>query len=404
MTQGGPEQEPAAPTSAGATAPAAQALPSTPRRRLLAVRAPLPPRASLVAGVLAFVLPLLCWCIVSYVPFVWHPLMHVTDAGDTKVPGEYSYVAVDQLVDLEVFDKRNEELAKAHAKPLAGDRANPIFLPAPHEVARAFYTAFTTPPLRRGDYWLHESLWQSCQVIFWGFLYAALVGLPLGILCGTFSLFSRLSEPFVDFVRYMPAPVFGALAVAVLGLGNEPKITIIFIGTFFQMVLIIANTTRSVDGALLQAAQTLGASRFQLVKSVVIPAAVPALYRDMRILLGWAWTYLVVAELIGEKSGISAFLYQEQRYRHFDNVYAGIVMIGIIGLVTDQALNFLGRFLFPWETGNNTLFRLFGQIKLALSSRGAAAPEADPINDSQVLERMPIAPIADAPEEEAHVG
>jgi NitT/TauT family transport system permease protein len=170
------------------------------------------------------------------------------------------------------------------------------------------------------------------------------------------------------------------------------------------MVLIVANTTRSVDGALLQAAQTLGAGRFQLLKNVVIPAAIPSLYRDMRILLGWAWTYLVVAELIGEKSGISAFLYQEQRYRHFDNVYAGIVMIGIIGLVTDQALSFVGRFLFPWETGNNALFRIFGQLKLAFSSRGAAPPEADPINDSQVLERMPVVPMADAPEEEAHVG
>lgn len=374
------------------------------KRRLLAVRAPLPARLSLVAGVMAFIMPLLLWSIVSYVPFIWHPLVHVHDAGDVNVPGQYSYVAADQLVELEVFEKRNEELSKAHAKLATGERANPVFLPAPHEVARAFYTAFTTPPLRKGDYWLHESLWQSCQVIFWGFVYSALIGLPLGILCGTFSLFSRLFEPFVDFVRYMPAPVFGALAVAVLGLGNEPKITIIFIGTFFQMVLIVANTTRSVDGALLHAAQTLGASRFQLIKNVVIPAALPALYRDMRILLGWAWTYLVVAELIGEKSGISAFLYQEQRYRHFDNVYAGIVMIGIIGLVTDQVLSYAGRFLFPWETGNAGLFRLFKQLKLALSPRGAAEPEPDPINESQVLSRQPIAAIAEASEEEAHVG
>jgi NitT/TauT family transport system permease protein len=378
--------------------------PGARKRPLLSVRSPLPPRVSLVAGVLAFVLPLLVWSVISYVPFVWHPLVHVTDAGDVNVPGEYSYVAVDQLVELEVFEKRNLELQKANAKPAVGERANPVFLPAPHEVARAFYTAFTTPPLRKGDFWLHESLLHSCQVIFWGFAYSALFGLPLGILCGTFSLFSRLSEPFVDFVRYMPAPVFGALAVAVLGLGNEPKITIIFIGTFFQMVLIVANTTRSVDGALLQAAQTLGAGRFQLLKSVVIPAALPSLYRDMRILLGWAWTYLVVAELIGEKSGISAFLYQEQRYRHFDNVYAGIVMIGLIGLVTDQMLSFVGRFLFPWETGNASLFRFFKQVKLAFSPRGAAVPEADPINDSQVLVRQPLA-LPDAEEEEkAHVG
>lgn len=372
--------------------------------RLFAVRAPLPARASLLAGVLAFVLPLVVWSIVSYVPFVWHPLVHVHDPGDVNVPGEYSYVAADQLVELEVFEKRNLELSKAHAKPAVGERANPVYLPAPHEVARAFYTAFTTPPLRKGDFWLHESLFQSCQVIFWGFVYSALLGVPLGILCGTFAIFSRLSEPFVDFVRYMPAPVFGALAVAVLGLGNEPKITIIFIGTFFQMVLIVANTTRSVDGALLQAAQTLGASRLQLIKNVVVPAALPSLYRDMRILLGWAWTYLVVAELIGEKSGISAFLYQEQRYRHFDNVYAGIVMIGMIGLLTDQALGYCGRFLFPWETGNPTLLRWLKQIKLAFSRRGGDLPEPDPINESQVLARQPLVAIADAPEEEAHVG
>ncbi len=368
------------------------------------MRAPLPARVSLLATIFAFVLPLVAWSIVSYVPFVWHPLVHVRDAGDASVPGEYSYVAADQLVEREVFEKRNLELAKANAKLAQGERANPVFLPAPHEVARAFYTAFTTPPLRKGDYWLHESLWHSCQVIFWGFSYSALLGLPLGILCGTFAIFSRLFEPFVDFVRYMPAPVFGALAVAVLGLGNEPKITIIFIGTFFQMVLIVANTTRSVDPSLLQAAQTLGASRSQLIKNVVVPAALPALYRDMRILLGWAWTYLVVAELIGEKSGISAFLYQEQRYRHFDNVYAGIVMIGMIGLLTDQTLGYLGRFLFPWETGNATLLRVVKQLKLAFSRRGGDLPEPDPINESQVLARQPVVAIGEAPEKEAHVG
>ncbi len=221
-------------------------------------------------------------------------------------------------------------------------------------------------------FWFHESLWRSCQVIFWGFFWSALLGVPLGILCGTFSLFSRLFEPFVDFVRYMPAPVFGALAVTVLGLADEPKIAIIFIGTFFQMVLVVANTTRSVDVQLLHAAQTLGAKNVRLVTSVVIPGALPALYRDMRILIGWAWTYLVVAELIGEKSGLSAFIYQQQRYRHFDNVYAAIAIIGIAGLVIDQLLAFLGRHIFPWESGNTKLLRLARGFRRVLP--GGLAP------------------------------
>lgn len=345
-----------------------------PSARWFAVRKPLTGRQRFTVGILAFLGPLVTWCVISYVPFVWHPLVLVRDAGDTSVPGQYSFIAVGERVERTAFAQRNAELARAGRRPGSGVRCNPIFLPAPHEVARAFYTAFTTAPERNGDYWLHESLWQSCKIIAWGFIYSALLGVPLGILCGTFSLYSHLFEPFVDFIRYMPAPVFGALAVAVLGLGDEPKIAIIFIGTFFQMVLVVANTTRSVDASLLQAAQTLGAKNRQLLWHVIIPATLPALYRDMRILIGWAWTYLVVAELIGEKSGISAFLYQQQRYLHFENVYAGIVMIGVVGLATDQLLAFAGRYLFPWETGNTRLYRLVKSARELFAAKRSIEP------------------------------
>ena len=326
-------------------------------RQWFALHAPVPEQARWVLGMLALVLPLGAWSLVSYVPFVWHPEVLVVDPGDSAVPGTYDYLAGDQRVKREIFAARNAELAAAGARLAVGHRVNPIYLPAPHEVATALYTAFTTEPQRRGDYWLHESLWMSCKVIFWGFVYAALIGIPLGILCGTFAVFARLFEPGIDFIRYMPAPVFGALAVAVFGLGQAPKITIIFIGTFFQMVLIVANTTRQVDTSLLEAAQTLGANTRQLLARVVIPGVLPRLFNDIRILIGWAWTYLVVAELIGEKSGLSAFLYQQQRYRHFENVYAGIIIIGLVGLFTDQLLAALGRLLFPWESGSNTIAR-----------------------------------------------
>jgi NitT/TauT family transport system permease protein len=328
------------------------------RPRLLAVRQALSPRANLIVGLLAFAVPLILWCLVSYVPFVWHPLVMVQNAGDTTVPGTYSYLAEGQLVEREVFAARNQELARAGKKLATGERSNPIYFQPPHAVARALYTAFTTKPEGVGEVWLHESLLQSCKVIFWGFFWSAVFGIPLGVAAGTFAFFSRLFEPFVDFVRYMPAPVFGALAVSIFGLAEEPKIAIIFIGTFFQMVLVVANTTRTLDIALLQAAQTLGARNRQLVWHVVIPGILPALYRDVRILIGWAWTYLVVAELIGEKTGLSAFIYEQQRYRHFDNVYAAIVIIGLVGLGIDQLLGWLGRFFFPWESGNLRLVRM----------------------------------------------
>ncbi len=333
------------------------------RPGIFSVRQPLSQRASYVAGTLSFALPFLLWCAISYLPFLWHPQVLVQHPGNTAIPGTYAYLAEGQLVEREVFQARNEELARAGARLATGERSNPIYLQPPHAVAKALYTAFTTAPERNGDYWLHESLLQSCSVIFWGFFWSALFGIPIGILCGTFSFFSRMLEPFVDFVRYMPAPVFGALAVTIFGLADAPKIAIIFIGTFFQMVLVVANTTRSVDLSLLQAAQTLGAKNHQLVLHVVIPGALPALFRDMRILVGWAWTYLVVAELIGEKSGLSAFIYQQQRYRHFDNVYAAIAIIGFVGLAIDQLLAITGKHLFPWETGNRRLGRAFQGLR-----------------------------------------
>ncbi|MDD9935838.1 MAG: ABC transporter permease subunit [Myxococcales bacterium] len=345
--------------------------------RLFAVRQDVSPRARAVLTALAFALPLLMWSAVSYTPFIWHPYVLVEDPGDTTVAGKYDYVREGQRVELAEFEGRNRELAAAGKQLATGERANPIYLPAPHEVARAFVTAFGTEPQRRGDQWLHESLWHSCQIIFWGFIYSAMLGVPIGVLCGSLSFFSRLVEPFVDFVRYMPAPVFGALAVAILGLKDEPKITIIFIGTFFQMVLVVSNTTRQLDGALIEAAQTLGAKNRQLLARVVVPGILPNLYRDMRILIGWAWTYLVVAELIGEKSGISAFIYQQQRYRNFENVYAAIAMIGLIGLFTDQILAFIGRFLFPWENERPRFFyriqRLFGGAREGGSDTQAQA-------------------------------
>jgi NitT/TauT family transport system permease protein len=292
-------------------------------------------------------LPLLLWCLVSYVPFIWHSKVHVLD------PGAVSYFQADMLVDKAVF---KDELARMQAAGKAvpvGFPANPVYLPAPHEVAKAFYTGFVTPPAQRDGLWLHQSLWQSIQVIFWGFLISSLIGVPLGILCGTYSVVSRLFEPFIEFFRYLPAPAFGALAIAIFGIYDGPKITIIVIGTFFQQVLVIANTTRTLDYSLLEAAMTLGTNKIKLLKNVVLPGILPQLYRDQRILLGWAWTYLIVAELIGTSSGITYYITQQARYQHFDNVFAAIIIIGIFGLGTDLFLAKLSKRLFPWDRPAN---------------------------------------------------
>jgi NitT/TauT family transport system permease protein len=357
-------------------------------RDWLGLKAELPERLLLILAVLSFVIPLALWCAVSYLPFLWHPLTRITD------PGSVEYF-------VEGMEVPNGEFAKQVGKTVAeegdspkGYRVNPVYLPPPHEVIRAFYTAFSTPPRLPNEPWLHESLAHSIRTIFFGFLISSIFGVPLGILCGTYRFFSRLQEPFIEFFRYLPAPAFGALCVAILGIDDGPKIAIIVIGTFFQQVLVISNTVRKVDPALVEAAQTLGARGLRLVGRVVIPASITDIYTDMRILLGWAWTYLIVAEVVGTMSGITFFINQQARYRNFDNVYAAIMMIGIIGLTTDMALAWSGKAIFPWKRK----VRARKSVKVAMAKQDApdsnpaeAAPESSPILENFSRLEPPVA-------------
>jgi NitT/TauT family transport system permease protein len=310
---------------------------------LFTVNKQLPSGTRSTMALFSFLLPILLWSAISYLPFVWHPFTEITH------PGSVQYFRTDMLIENAIFDSETDKALKTNAEPPKGIPANPVYLPAPHEVAIAFYTAFTTEPRRQSEEWLHESLWSSIQVIFWGFLISSIIGIPLGVLAGTYDFFSRLFEPFIEFFRYLPAPAFSALAVAILGIYQAPKIAIIVIGTFFQQVLIVANTTRKLDSSLLEAGQTLGANNRSMLFKIVIPGILPDLYKDTRILLGWAWTYLIVAELIGTSSGITWFITQQARYKNFDNVYAAIIMIGILGLTIDLLLAWVGRRFFRWQ-------------------------------------------------------
>lgn len=245
-----------------------------------------------------------------------------------------------------------------------GVAANPVFLPAPHEVLSSGVRLFLEKP-EGEELTMWDRLGFSYRIVFTGFLLSCAVGLPIGILCGTFNFFSRLLEPFIDFFRYMPAPVFSTLLVAVFGAHDAPKIALVFLGTFFQMVLVVAKTTRLVERSLLEAAQTLGANNRQLLARVIIPGALPNLYNDLRILLGWAWTWLVIAELIGVKGGLTEFIETQGRWRNFEQVFPVIFVIGLSGFVTDQLLAYLRRFFFPWEPNG----RRFGLLAWLVEGR-----------------------------------
>lgn len=221
---------------------------------------------------------------------------------------------------------------------------DPVFLPSPGDVVHRTYNWFTDENLM-GDAWI------SIYRVTAGFVLSALVALPLGLFIGTYRPVQAMFEPLTDFIRYMPAVAFVPLVMLWVGIGEGSKIAIIFIGTFFQMVLMVAEDVRRVPMAQIEAAQTMGADRSEILSLVVLQSAKPALLDTMRVTMGWAWTYLVVAELVAANEGLGYAILKAQRFLQTDKIFAGIILIGLIGLVTDQAFRWLHRKSFPWLYG-----------------------------------------------------
>ena len=181
-----------------------------------------------------------------------------------------------------------------------------------------------------------------------GFLIAAALAVPLGVLMGAYKPVEAFFEPFVSFARYLPASAFIPLLILWAGIGEAQKLAVIFIGSFFQLVLMIAVSVGNTRRDLVEAAYTLGALDRGIVTRVLMPASAPEIAETLRMVLGWAWTYVIVAELIGASSGIGHMITDSQALLATDQIIFGILVIGLIGLVTDFAFKAANRKLYPW--------------------------------------------------------
>ena len=184
-----------------------------------------------------------------------------------------------------------------------------------------------------------------------GFVLAALLAVPLGIAMGAFKPFEALLEPLVSFARYLPASAFIPLLILWAGVGEAQKLSVIFIGSVFQLILMVMVIVGSTRLDLVEAAYTLGARRNGIVFRVMLPAAAPLICEALRLVLGWAWTYVIVAELIGASSGIGHMIMDAQRLLDTGQMISGIFMIGLIGLVSDLLFKWVNERLFPWYAG-----------------------------------------------------
>jgi NitT/TauT family transport system permease protein len=218
------------------------------------------------------------------------------------------------------------------------------FLPTPGTVLKTLFQQVST-----------DVFWENTGIsifrVTMGFLLACLLGIPLGILAGTFRFAEAVIVPLSEFVRYMPATAFIPLIMVWAGIGETAKILVIFIGSFFQLVLMVADNTRNVPNDLLQASYTLGARKMQVIQKVLLPALLPDLMNTLRLIMGWAWTYLVVAELVAANSGLGYSIMKAQRFLNTDVIFVGIFMIGLLGLLTDRLFALANKRLFPWAEG-----------------------------------------------------
>jgi len=224
----------------------------------------------------------------------------------------------------------------------ATEQASRKFLPSVEQVIAALAVLFLEKDF------LHDVL-ISCYRILVSFLAASAVAVPLGIAMGCFQTVRALVAPTVSGWRYLPAASFIPLLLVWFGPTDLAKIALLFLGVIFFLIALIVDNTTAVPNEYVEAALTMGAKRRQVVLGVVVPAAAPAIFDSMRNMIAVGWTYLVIAEIVGAQDGIGAVMMRAGRFLNVDVIMAGILMIGILGVLTDLAFRGIARLVLPWH-------------------------------------------------------
>ena len=223
-----------------------------------------------------------------------------------------------------------------------GGFVSPTFLASPVTMVQEGWLLFT-------EYNFLHDIGMTVWRVMGGFVLATVIAVPLGIAMGAYKPVEAFFEPFVSFCRYLPASAFIPLLILWAGIGETQKLLVIFIGSVFQIVLMVAVTVGGARRDLVEAAYTLGAGSSGIVRRVLIPGAAPGIAETLRLVLGWAWTYVIVAELIGSASGIGHMIMDSQALLNTGQIIFGIIVIGLIGLVSDFAFKALNHHLFAWS-------------------------------------------------------
>ena len=213
---------------------------------------------------------------------------------------------------------------------------SPRFLPNPWKVVKALYVMLV-------DQSFLEDIWISVARVWGAFLMSAIMAIPIGIWMSSYRIVGMLMEPIVDFIRYLPVPALVPLLIIWFGIGESSKIAVLWMGTFFQLVLLIADDTKRVPKEFIETGFTVGARPRQITWDIVFRSMLPNIVDNLRITLGWCWTYIIIAEIVASNAGIGHAIWSARRFVKTPEVMAGILTVGVIGLLTDQVIRYAHR-------------------------------------------------------------
>lgn len=217
-----------------------------------------------------------------------------------------------------------------------------LFLPTPAQVWTALVRLWS-------DGTLPKDIFFSLFRVLCGFLLAAAISIPLGALMGTFASVRSLLEPIIGIVRYMPAPAFIPLLILYFGLGEVPKVLLIFIGTLFFNTLMVMDSVKFVPKELIETTYTLGGKRSQVFFQVIFPYIYPSILDACRVNMAASWNLVIVAELVAATEGLGKRISIAQRFLRTDEIFAGLIVIGLIGLAIDLLFRWLLRSTCRWR-------------------------------------------------------
>lgn len=224
--------------------------------------------------------------------------------------------------------------------------ANSKMVPTPQAVWNAFIDI-----IQNGykNYSLLQHLGASMERLFISFFFAALIAVPFGLASGYNSKIRAIFEPIIEFYRPLPPLAYYTLLVLWLGIGNESKITLLFLACFAPIYISCVSAVLKIKEDYINSAYTVGASKYQIFIHVILPSCLPDIFVGIRTAVGVAYTTLVAAEMVAAKSGLGWMVLDASNYLRSDIIFVGIIIMGITGILLDQFLRILEKKIVPWK-------------------------------------------------------